>query len=193
MSGAVPALHFDPEVLLAAQGPGGVGLRVAIFDVDGVLTNGQLYFTEAGETIKAFSTLDGYGLRQIAAVGIEPVVVTGRDSAPLRRRLGDLGITHVVFGVHDKLAATEALLADLHLGWEQAAAMGDDWPDLPVLDRAAFSVAPPHAHPEVHAIVHHVTRAAAGQGAAREFCDLLLMAQGGYVRALEKALQREVP
>ena len=164
-------------MLLRAQ-----DVRVAFFDVDGVLTDGGLYFTEAGETIKRFSTLDGHGLKLLARAGITPVVITGRDSAPLRVRLKALGIEHAVFGTEDKLPAAQAMLAQLGLSWSQAAAMGDDWPDLPVMQRAAVACAPPHAHAEARAVAHHITQAAGGHGAAREFCDVLLVAGGHYAR-----------
>src|SRR6185295_20350547 len=120
--------------------------------------------------------------------GIEPVVVSGRDSPALRRRLADLGIAHAVCGVGDKLAAADALLARLGVGWDAVAAMGDDWPDLPILARAAFACAPPDAHAEVKAIVDHVTAARGGHGAARECCDLLLMAAGRYASLLRADL-----
>lgn len=177
-------LGFPPELLLAAQGPGGRGPKAAIFDVDGVLTDGRLYIGEHGETVKAFASLDGHGLKLLARAGIAPLVITGRDSPAVRRRVADLGLAHAVYGVHDKLAAAEALLAALGLGWGEVAAIGDDWPDLPLLARAAFACAPPGAHAEVRAIADHVTAAPAGHGAAREFCDLLLVAAGHYAGLL---------
>jgi 3-deoxy-D-manno-octulosonate 8-phosphate phosphatase (KDO 8-P phosphatase) len=179
MAAPRPALRFPPELLLKAQGSG-LGVRAALFDVDGVLTDGRLYVGADGETIKAFSTLDGHGLKLLTRAGIVPIVVTGRDSPALRRRLVDLAVDHSAFGVADKLAAAEPLLAGLGLGWADVAAIGDDWPDLPLLTRAAFACAPPNAHPEAKAVAHYVTSAAGGHGAAREFCDLLLMAAGRY-------------
>jgi 3-deoxy-D-manno-octulosonate 8-phosphate phosphatase (KDO 8-P phosphatase) len=181
-----PALAFAPELLLRAQ-----GIRVAFFDVDGVLTDGGIYFSEyaesdprvGGELSKRFNTLDGHGLKLLQRAGIEPVVITGRDSRPLRARLQALGIARVHYGTERKLRPAEETLADLGLQWHQAAAMGDDWPDLPVMRRAAFCCAPPGAHAEVRAVAHHVTAASAGHGAARELCDLLLVA-GGHYRAL---------
>ncbi len=175
-----PVLRFRPELLLAAQ-----GVKVAFFDVDGVLTDGGVYFSQTGEQLKRFHILDGLGLKLLQRAGITPAVITGRDSPPLRQRLQDLGITHAHYGTGDKRVAAEATLRSLDLNWPQAAAMGDDWPDLPVLTRCAFACAPPGAHPEVRAAVQHVTGAAAGQGAAREFCDLLLMASGRYAGLLE--------
>lgn len=175
-----PAITFPPELLLAAQ-----GIRVAFFDVDGVLTDGGIFFSEAGETLKRFHILDGLGIKLLQRAGITPAVVTGRDSAPLRQRLQALGVAHVHYGTEDKRPAAESVLAALGLDWSQAAAMGDDWPDLPVLRRCALPVAPPHAHVEVRHAARHVTQAAAGQGAAREFCDLLLVGSGRYAGLLE--------
>jgi len=177
---ASPALHFAPELLLAAQ-----GVRVAFFDVDGVLTDGGLFLDEAGEPFKRFHILDGLGLKLLQRGGITPVVITGRDSPALRSRLAALGISHAHYGTEAKLAAAEQTLHSLGCDWKQAAAIGDDWPDLPVLRRCAFACAPAHAHAEVKAISHHVTQAAGGHGAAREFCDLLLVANGRYAGLLE--------
>lgn len=178
-----PALHFAPELLLRAQ-----GVRIAFFDVDGVLTDGGLYISERGETVKRFNTLDGHGLKLLQRAGITPAVITGRDSPALRLRLQALGVTHVRYGTEDKRPAAESILNELGLAWRQAASIGDDWPDLPVLCRSAFAAAPPGAHTEVLAQVHHITTAAGGMGAAREFCDLLLVASGQYARLLEEAL-----
>ena len=175
-----PALRFEPELLLRAQ-----GIKVAFFDVDGVLTDGGLYFSEHGETLKRFSTLDGHGLKLLLRAGITPVVITGRDSLPLRRRLQALGISEVHYGTEDKRPAAEQTLRALGLDWGQAAAIGDDWPDLPVLRRCALAAAPAQAHAEVIACAHYVTRRSGGEGAAREFCDLLLVASGRYTQWLQ--------
>lgn len=175
-----PSLHFPPELLLKAQ-----NIRVAFFDVDGVLTDGSLYFTETGETIKRFNTLDGQGLKLLQKAGLAVAVITGRDSKPLRLRLAALGIEHVRYGTEDKRPAAQEILNTLGLGWHQAAAMGDDWPDLAVMQRCALACAPPNAHREVKAIAHYVTQARGGEGAARELCDLLLVASGQYARLLE--------
>jgi 3-deoxy-D-manno-octulosonate 8-phosphate phosphatase (KDO 8-P phosphatase) len=184
--------NFSPELLLRAQSAGlgtGLGMKAAIFDVDGVLTDGRLYIGEQGEVFKAFSTLDGHGLKLLQQGGIVPLIITGRDSAAVRRRVADLGLPHAVYGAHDKLAAAQSLMAALNLAWPQVAAMGDDWPDLPLLTRAGFACAPPGAHAEVRAVAHHVTHAAAGHGAARELCDLLLMACGRYATLLQEQTQ----
>ncbi len=179
----MPALSFPPELLLKAQGRG-LGVKAAIFDVDGVLTDGRLFIGENGESCKAFSALDGHGLKLLAQGGITPLIVTGRDSPAVRRRVADLGLAHAVYGAQDKLAAANALLQTLALDWADLAVMGDDWPDLPLMTRAAFACAPANAHAEVRAMAHHVTAARGGEGAARECCDLLLMAAGRYAPLL---------
>lgn len=176
-----PALNFPPEVLLRAQ-----GIRVAFFDVDGVLTDGGLYFSGQGETLKRFSTLDGHGLKLLRQAGITPAVITGRDSKPLRTRLQALGVTHVRYGTEDKRPAAESILVELGLDWTHAAAMGDDWPDLPVMQLCAFACAPANAHAQAKSLAHHVTTTRGGEGAAREFCDLLMVASGHYADLLAR-------
>ena len=175
-----PVLSFDTALLQRAQ-----SVRVVFFDVDGVLTDGGLLFSEHGETLKRFNTLDGHGIKLLQRAGITPAVVTGRDSAPLRERLRALGVTHARFGTEDKRPAAEAILAELGLDWSQAAAMGDDWPDLPMMRRAALACAPVNAHAEVLAQAHWVTQRGGGNGAVRELCDLLLSATGAYDRLLQ--------
>jgi 3-deoxy-D-manno-octulosonate 8-phosphate phosphatase (KDO 8-P phosphatase) len=176
-------LQHPPELLLKAQ-----GIAVVFFDVDGVLTDGGLYLSARGETLKRFHVLDGYGFRMLQAAGLIAVVITGRDSKPLRARLQALGIVHARFGVKDKPAAASVLLEELGHTWDAAAVIGDDWPDLGLIARCAFSAAPPHAHAEVLARVDFVTRLGGGQGAAREFCDLLLTAAGRYDPLLQEVL-----
>jgi 3-deoxy-D-manno-octulosonate 8-phosphate phosphatase (KDO 8-P phosphatase) len=183
----VPALNFPPALLLQAQGRG-PSLKAAIFDVDGVLTDGRIYIGESGEVFKAFNILDGHGLKLLARAGIVPLVITGRDSAGVRRRVAELGLPHARFGVQDKLATAQALLAELQLDWADVGVIGDDWPDLPLMARAGFACAPANAHAEARAHAHHVTAARGGEGAAREFCDLLLVASGRYAGMLQDHL-----
>ncbi|WP_180682271.1 KdsC family phosphatase [Tepidicella baoligensis] len=177
-----PRLGFAPEVLLRAQ-----TVKIVFFDIDGVLTDGGLYYTESGETLKRFHTLDGHGIKLLQRAGITPAVVTGRDSAALRLRLQALGVSHARFGTEAKRPAAEAMLDTLGLDWSHAAAMGDDWPDLPVLRRCALAVAPPAAQVEVREMAHYITRAGGGHGAVRELCDLLLVASGHYAHLLQEA------
>ena len=177
-----PALQLPPELLLQAQ-----GIRVVFLDVDGVLTDGGLFMTENGETIKRFNTLDGHGLKLLQRAGIIPAVITGRDSKPLRLRLAALGIEHVHYGTEDKRPAAEETLKTLNLDWSQAAAMGDDWPDLPVMQRCKLACAPPNAHCEVQKMAHYVTPVPGGAGAVRALCDLLMVASGQYARLLDES------
>jgi 3-deoxy-D-manno-octulosonate 8-phosphate phosphatase (KDO 8-P phosphatase) len=174
---------FPPAILQRAK-----DIRVLLLDVDGVLTDGGLYFTENGETSKRFNTLDGHGLKLLQRAGVEPVIITGRDSAALRVRLNALNIQHAHFGVEDKHSAAQSALQSLGLSWAQTAAMGDDWPDLPMLLPSALACAPPNAHREVLSRVHWVTQAPAGHGAVREVCDLLLQARGDYAALLNQVV-----
>jgi 3-deoxy-D-manno-octulosonate 8-phosphate phosphatase (KDO 8-P phosphatase) len=176
---STPALTFAPELLKAAH-----GVRIVFLDVDGVLTDGGLHFTDQGETTKRFNTLDGHGIKLLQKAGLVAAVVTGRDSAPLRLRLQQLGVTHAVFGTEDKVPAAQSILDALGLDWSQAAMMGDDWPDLPVMRRCALAAAPANAHAENVAQADFVSQAEGGQGAVRELCDLVLMANGHYAALL---------
>ncbi len=179
-----PALRFPPALLLEAQGTNNLGMKAAIFDVDGVLTDGRLFLSADGESFKAFHVLDGHGIKLLAQAGITPIVITGRDSAAVRRRVADLGIVHAAFGAGDKATVAATILGTLGVDWHDVAVIGDDWPDLPLVERCGFACAPPGAHAEVLALVAHVTTAPGGQGAAREFCDILLQACGRYADLL---------
>ncbi|MDR0478536.1 MAG: HAD hydrolase family protein [Burkholderiaceae bacterium] len=185
---SAPAQVWPPELLLRAQ-----GVRVAIFDVDGVLTDGSLYYGAQGETVKRFSVLDGLGLKLLRRAGIEPVVISGRDAPALRARLAALALAHVALGAEDKLPAAEQMLAALQVDWPHVAVIGDDWPDLPLFARAAFACAPANAHTEARARAHYVTAARGGEGAAREFCDLLLTAAGRYRALLDDYTAEAAP
>ena len=175
-------LQFPPEMLLLAQ-----PVRVVFFDIDGVFTDGGLYFDAEGEALKRFSTLDGYGIKMLQALGVVPAVVTGRDSPALRKRLAGLGVTHAAFGQEHKLPAAQTMLKDLGLDWSAAAAMGDDWPDLPLLRRAAFACVPRGAHAECLALADWTPEALPGHGAVRALCDLVAVASGRYRVLLEQA------
>jgi 3-deoxy-D-manno-octulosonate 8-phosphate phosphatase (KDO 8-P phosphatase) len=181
----LPPLQSDwrPDAVLLARAK---NVRVAFFDVDGVLTDGGLLFSDQGETLKRFNTLDGHGIKLLQRAGITPAVVTGRDSAPLRERLRALGVTHARFGTEDKRPAAEAILTELGLNWSSAAAMGDDWPDLPMMRRAVLACAPANAHTEVLAQAHWVTPRTGGNGAVRDLCDVLLFATGAYANLLQE-------
>ena len=158
-------------------------VKLMIFDVDGVLTDGRLYYGEHGEVMKTFNTLDGHGIKLLSAAGIASAIITGRQSGIVETRARELGIAHVYQGVHDKTLAFAELLAGTKLDATACGYMGDDWPDLPVMRLVGFATAPANAHPEVIARAHWVAEAAGGAGAVREVCDTLLRA-GHYYDAL---------
>ena len=153
-------------------------VRLMLFDVDGVLTDGRLWYGPGGEVLKVFSTLDGQGIKLLMQSGIAVGLLSGRSYPAVAARAAELGITHVLQGIDDKLAAFEALCGKLGVAAGEAGFMGDDLIDLPVLRRCGFACAPGEAHELVRGHVQYVARAPAGGGAAREVCDLLLRAQG---------------
>jgi 3-deoxy-D-manno-octulosonate 8-phosphate phosphatase (KDO 8-P phosphatase) len=153
-------------------------VRLALFDVDGVLTDGRLYYGPQGEAMKVFDILDGHGLRMLAGSGVATGLLSGRRSEAAAARARELGIAHVMLGVDDKLARFEALRGELGLDREQCAFVGDDLPDAPVLASCGFAVAVANAVPEVKALAHWVTQARGGRGAVREFCEFVMRAQG---------------
>lgn len=163
-------------------------VRLAIFDIDGVLTDGRLYFGAGGETLKVFHTLDGHGLKMLAMGGIATGLLSGRNSEAAAARARELRIPHVMLGVEDKLDRFDALCAELRLDASQCAFVGDDLPDLPVMQRCGLAVAVANAVQEVKAVSHMVTDAAGGHGAVREFCDFLLRAQGSVPAARFRAV-----
>jgi 3-deoxy-D-manno-octulosonate 8-phosphate phosphatase (KDO 8-P phosphatase) len=149
------------------------------FDIDGVMTDGRLYYTDVGQEIKAFNTQDGQGLRLLQQAGIELAVITGRVSGAVAARARDLEIRHLFQGISDKHACMSALLAQLNLSWANAGYMGDDIIDLPTLRAAGFAAAPVNAHPRVLAAADcFITAAKGGEGAVREVCDFILAARG---------------
>lgn len=163
-------------------------IRLLALDVDGVLTDGRLYFDTTGNELKAFHTRDGLGLKALQRFGIELALITGRSSAMVTQRAEQLGIRHVYQGAVDKLSAYLDLLSNTGLGNEDVCYAGDDWIDLPVLLRVGLSITVPDADDEVRNRVHWVTRRAGGHGAVREICDLILSAQGHYRVLLEEIL-----
>jgi 3-deoxy-D-manno-octulosonate 8-phosphate phosphatase (KDO 8-P phosphatase) len=153
-------------------------VRLMLFDVDGVLTDGRLWYGPRGETLKAFHVLDGFGIKLLVQAGIAVGFLSGRASPAVALRAAELGVAHLLQGNEDKRRAFEALLARLALSPAQTGFMGDEVVDLPVLRRCGFACAPAGAQALVLARAHYVTRAAGGAGAAREVCELLLRAQG---------------
>jgi 3-deoxy-D-manno-octulosonate 8-phosphate phosphatase (KDO 8-P phosphatase) len=163
-------------------------IKLLFLDVDGVLTDGGIFYSETGENLKRFNTLDGQGLRYIMDSGITPVVISGRSSNALKARLNDLGFTEIFLNVHDKVKVAEEVMKRHGCEWTQVAAVGDDWPDLEMLKRAQISFAPPNAHQEVKRRVNIVTQSFAGAGAVREVCDALLKANQSYEQILNRYL-----
>ncbi len=153
-------------------------IRLAIFDVDGVMTDGTLYIGAHGEAFKAFNILDGHGMKMLQSAGVATAIISGRSSDAVARRASELGIEHVVQGSHDKVAAFEALIATLGFTRDQCSFVGDDLPDLPVMRLCGLAVAVANAAEPVKSAAHYVTRASGGRGAVREFCELVLEAQG---------------
>lgn len=163
-------------------------VRLMIFDVDGILTDGSLYFGADGEAMKCFNVLDGQGIKLLEQADIITAIISARQSAIVGKRASDLGIPHVYQGVHDKKAAFLQLLDDLAIVPDECGFIGDDVIDLPILTRVGFAASVPNAHSEVRQRVHYVTIARGGQGAGREICDYLLRAQGKYEQVMRAYL-----
>jgi 3-deoxy-D-manno-octulosonate 8-phosphate phosphatase (KDO 8-P phosphatase) len=153
-------------------------VRLMLFDVDGVLTDGRLWYGPSGETLKAFAALDGHGIKQLMESRVAVALLSGRTFPAVAIRAAELGIPHVLQGIDDKRAAFEKLCAELRIPAREAGFMGDDLADLPVLRRCGFACAPCEAHELVRSNVQYVARAPAGAGAVREVCDLLMRSQG---------------
>ncbi len=173
--------------MLAAQKAGNI--RLMGFDVDGVLTDGRLFFTAQGDEIKAFSSLDGHGLKMLAASGVTLAIITGRRSRAVELRAQNLGIDLLLQGVDDKRAAMAGLLAERGLDFAAAGYMGDDLPDLELLRACGFSATVPDGHELLRRHVDYVARSPAGAGAVREVCELILHAQGRLDAALAPPLR----
>lgn len=159
-------------------------VKLMIFDVDGVLTDGGLHYGHDGEIIKRFHVQDGLGLRLLQDAGIQTAIITARQSPIVARRAADLGIHHVQQGVHNKAEAFDRLLQQTGFTEEVCGFAGDDIIDLPVLTRVGFAVSVPNGHTEVISRVHFITQAYGGDGAVRNICDFILRAQGLYHKAL---------
>lgn len=153
-------------------------IKLVAFDIDGVMTDGGLHYTDDGGELKTFNVQDGLGLVLMRRAGFELAIVTGRNSGMVKARAADLGITHVYQGVADKRAAVSELLGKLGLHWDECAFMGDDLIDLPVMTRCGLAIAPANARPIVKEYAHAITDAAGGQGAVREAIEFILAAQG---------------
>ncbi len=175
MTNPYPTLFSAPDdqvLRLAAA------VRMLVLDVDGVMTDGTVWYGEHGEALKGFNILDGLGIRLLLREGIEVAILSARDSPSLRRRAQDLGITRLSLGAGDKLTAWEGLLNEAGLNAGESAYAGDDLIDLPVLRKAGLAVTVANGHPLVAAECHWRTARPGGSGAVREICELLLAARG---------------
>ncbi|MGH8854986.1 MAG: KdsC family phosphatase [Telluria sp.] len=159
-------------------------VKVMIFDVDGVLTDGSLTYGPDGEVTKTFNVLDGLGIQLLNKSGVQTAIISARLSPIVVKRAADLGISHVYQGVHDKRIGFARLLETTGVTAEECGYIGDDVIDLPLFTKVGFAVAVPSGHPEVQHRAHYVTRNGGGRGAVREVCDLVMRAQGTYEQAL---------
>jgi 3-deoxy-D-manno-octulosonate 8-phosphate phosphatase (KDO 8-P phosphatase) len=152
-------------------------IQALVLDVDGVLTDGRLFYSDSGEQMKSFHVRDGYGIKALQAAGIAVAVISGRRSLATQHRCRELGIERVALGVSDKSVALTALCASLGLQPDACACVGDDLPDTAMLQMAGLAIAVADAHPQVRRLAHRRTRARGGDGAVREVCDWLLAAR----------------
>jgi 3-deoxy-D-manno-octulosonate 8-phosphate phosphatase (KDO 8-P phosphatase) len=153
-------------------------IEAVLFDVDGVMTDGKIYYSERGETLKAFNAADGLGIKLLSDFNVITGVVSGRDSTALRFRLEELNIRHLYLGTTDKLVAFNKFLGQVKLAPEHVAFIGDDLPDLSILTRCGFSVAPRNGCSEVRSRVDYVTERQGGDGSIREVVELILKSKG---------------
>lgn len=164
-------------------------IRLVVFDVDGVMTDGSLYLCDDGQEFKAFNVQDGLGMKLLKATGVELGIITGRTSNVVVKRAENTGVEHYFQGVEDKLLAFEQLARDLGLSHAQCAFMGDDFIDLPPMRRAGLAVTVPAAPPLVKAHAHYVTTREGGRGAVRELVELIMQAQGTFDDQLAQFLK----
>lgn len=158
--------------------PRATRIKLLAFDIDGVLTDGNMYYNDKGEFFKVFNVHDGFGIKLAKLSGIEVVIISSRKSDMVKARAADLGITHVYQSVANKRVLLGELLEKLGYGWPGVAFMGDDLVDLPAMTRSGMAIAPANANPQVKARAHLVTKARGGDGAVREAIDYILSAQG---------------
>ena len=156
-----------------------LALRLVAFDIDGVFTDGRFYLSDDGVESKAFNTQDGFGVRQLLNAGIDVAVISGRQSGAVERRMAELGVTHVIQGCKDKVAALGEIVTAIGITTEQCAYVGDDVPDLPLLNTVGYSIAVANAVLDVRQQCDYTTSAGGGHGAVREVCELILAARSG--------------
>jgi 3-deoxy-D-manno-octulosonate 8-phosphate phosphatase (KDO 8-P phosphatase) len=163
-------------------------IKLLVLDVDGVLTDGHLWYDNSGEELKAFNIQDGLGIKLLLSSGVDVGIITGRRSALVARRARELGIRHVVQGREDKLTALQTLVEELGIPLPEIAYMGDDLPDLAAIRAAGFGIAVANAQPVVAEHADYKTARCGGDGAVREICDLILQAQGKFDAIVEQYL-----
>ena len=173
--------QVDPEVLKRAA-----KIKLLLFDVDGVLTDGSLFLGDDGQEYKAFNSLDGHGIKMLLHNGIEAGIITGRTSQVVEHRVNNLGIKHVFQGCTEKLPVYQDLIDHLNLQPDETAFVGDDIVDLPIMLRVGLSIAVENAHALVKKESHWTTPSRGGHGAAREICEMLLFAQDLYQKELKR-------
>ena len=174
--------HLSPEQLAERAEK----VKLLVLDVDGVLTDGKLYFADTGQEMKAFSTLDGHGIKLLRSTGVEVGIITGRKSQLVEKRAADLGIQLLYQGREDKFVALQEMLSVFPCAPEEIAYVGDDHPDLLVMTKVGLGVASANAHDDVVKYSHYQTSKKGGEGAVREVCDLIMRAQANYERVLAK-------
>jgi len=163
-------------------------IRMMIFDVDGVLTDGRVIYLDDGSEIKEFDAQDGHGIKLLQRAGIEVALITGRACRAVEQRAIGLGIARVYQGAKIKVEAYEQLLSDTGLKEHETGFMGDDLIDIPLMRRAGFSVAVPNGAPHIFQYAHYITRASGGRGAAREVCEMILQVQGLWESIIKRYL-----
>ena len=166
--------------------PRAKSVQLLLLDVDGVLTDGSIIYGTGGSEVKSFNTQDGLGIRLLQESGVAVGIITARTSEAVTRRAQDLHIRHIYQGKSDKLIVFEEILKETGLRPPQVAYMGDDWLDLPILNRVGFAAAPANAVPEIRQRVHYIAECSGGRGAVREICDLILEARGQLDRMRAK-------
>lgn len=164
-------------------------IKLMIFDVDGVLTDGKLYYSAAGELFKNFNVLDGHGIKLLKNAGIVTAIISGRNSPIVNKRAADLEISYVIQGSGDKKAAFEHLLEKTGFTADQCGFIGDDIIDLPILTRVGVAFSVPNGHFEVLSHVDYITHKYGGNGAVREICDMIMKANGTYTSVMENFLK----
>ncbi|MBX2807953.1 MAG: HAD hydrolase family protein [Cellvibrionaceae bacterium] len=175
---------IDQDILTRAR-----TIRLLLLDVDGVLSDGKLYFTNRGEECKAFNSLDGHGIKMLHKTGIDTGIITGRNSQIVKQRADDLGMRYVIQGREDKLNALQDILAQKAYPLHEIAYMGDDWPDLPLIKRVGLGMTVAQGHWALKQQAHWQSQFRGGEGAVREACDMIMLAQGTLKTQLDSYLQ----